>query len=77
MIKRGAQQESISTVLAGLQKIRTQFVDLINITSKGRTDVPEGLISDLTSLMGNRVKNIVSNTYDIFDDKYSSFFVKK
>ena len=76
MIKRGAKEESVSTVLTGLQRTRTQFADLINIASKGRTDVPEGLISDLTSLMGNRVKNIVSNTYDIFDDKYASFFEK-
>ena len=76
MIKRGAQSEGVSTVLTGLQKIRTQYSDLINIASKGRTEIPEGLISDLTSLMGNRVKNIVSNTYEIFDDKYASFFEK-
>ena len=76
MVKRGATTESVDNVLTSLGRVRNQFTDLINVASKGRGDIPEGLSSELRSLMGNRVKNIISNTYSIFDDKFASFFEK-
>ena len=76
MTKRGASQESIDTILNGIGRVRNEFTDLINIASKGEGDLPQGLMGELQSLMGNRVKNTISNTYAIFDDKYASIFSK-
>ena len=76
MEKRGIKQEGIDTVLTGIDRIRGEFSNLINIASKGTGDIPEGLMSDLRGLMGDRVKNIVGNTYEIFDNKYANVFNK-
>jgi hypothetical protein len=76
MKKRGSKQEGIDTVLTGIDKIRNKFTDLISIASRGTGDIPEGLTSDLRSLMGERVKNTISNTYAIFEDKFANVFNK-
>ena len=76
MTKRGSTQQGIDTVLTGIDKIRNKYTDLIGIASRGAGDIPEGLTSDLRSLMGERVKNTISNTYAIFEDKFANVFNK-
>ena len=76
MKKRGSKEEGIDTVLNGIVRVRKEFSDLINIASRGTNNIPEGLMSDLRGLMGDRLKNTISNTYEIFDDKYASVFDK-
>jgi len=76
MTKRGATPEAINTVLEGMGRIRTHWSDLISVASKGKGEIPEGLFSDLRSEMGDRVKNIIGNTYEIFENKYATIFTK-
>jgi hypothetical protein len=76
MTKRGAKPEGINTVLEGMGRIRSHWSDLIKIASKGKGEIPEGLFSDLRSEMGDRLKNIIGNTYEIFENKYATMFTK-
>ncbi len=76
MKKRGIKEEGVDTVLNGITRVREEFSNLINIASRGSNNIPEGLMSNLRNLMGDRLKNTISNTYEIFDDKYASVFDK-
>ena len=76
MTKRGAKKESVDTVLEGMGRIRSHWSDLIGIASKGTGEIPTGLLSDLRSEIGDRVKNIIGNTYEIFENKYATIFTK-
>ena len=81
MRKRGSSQESIDTVLRGLNNAREKMNELIGITAQApgaKVDLPEGVTADLRKVMGDRVKNFIGNTYEIFDNQdYSSFFKYK
>ena len=76
MKDKGLKEEGIDKVLNGISKIRGEYTNLINIASKGSENIPEGLMTELKSLMGNRVKNVISNTYEIFDNKFANIFTK-
>ena len=76
MRKRGSTPESVDTVLTGIEKIRNQFSDLINIASKGSGELPTELTLQLKSLMGDRLKTMVGNTYAIYDNKFANVFNK-
>jgi len=76
MRKRGSTPESVDTVLTGIEKIRNQFFDLINIASKGSGELPTELTLQLKSLMGDRLKTMVGNTYAIYDNKFANVFNK-
>lgn len=76
MKKRGIKEEGVDTVLNGISRIREEFTNLINIASRGTDNIPQELMSDLKSLMGSRVKNVISNTYEIFDNKFTGLFKK-
>jgi len=76
MTKRGAKQEGIDTVLTGIDRIRNEWTNLISIASKGTEEISEGLMSNLKSLMGERLKTQIGNTYAIFENKYTNMFNK-
>ena len=79
MSERGMNQQSIDNVVGGLTKVRNKWTDLIDITTMGPTgkvDLPEGIMNDLSSLMGERVKGIIGNTYNILENKNASIFTK-
>ena len=76
MRKRGATPEGVDTILTGIEKIRNQYAELINITSRGSGVLPTELTSELNGLMGNRLKNVIGNTYAIFNNKFANVFNK-
>ena len=76
MAKRGSSSEGISTVISSLQKTRDHYADLIDIASRGTGELPEGMFSYLKNLTGERVKNTIANTYEIFENKYTSIYNK-
>ena len=62
-----------------LNKTRTEFNDLLEITASGpgaKVDLPTGVTRDLRKIMGNRVKNYIGNTFEIFEDAEAGFFSK-
>ena len=62
-----------------LNKTRTEFNDLLEITASGpgaKIDLPTGVTRDLRKIMGNRVKNYIGNTFEIFEDAEAGFFSK-
>ena len=59
----GATDESIKSIFASLNGARETFSNLINLSSNAPKDV-----KTLQSLMGNRVKDYLGNTYRIFED---------
>ena len=59
MTKRNMKQESIDTVLTGMDKIRNQYVELINIASRGSGELPTELTTELKTLMGDRLRNTI------------------
>ena len=68
----GASKESIDNVFQGLTKTRGYFNELLDVTAGGpgaRADLPVGVDMDLRSIMGDRVKNYIGNTYEIFDNR--------
>jgi len=72
MSSAGASQESIGTVFTALTKTRDYFKELLDITAGGpgaKVDLPEGISVDLRKIMGQRVKNFIGNTYEIFDNR--------
>ena len=76
MRKRGSTPESVDTILTGIEKIRNQYADLINIASRGSGELPTELTLQLKGLMGDRLKTMIGNTYEIFDNKIGSVFDK-
>ena len=57
--------------------ILQEFNDLLEITAAGpggKVDLPTGVTKDLRKIMGNRVKNYIGNTFEIFEDAESGFF---
>ena len=59
----GATDESIKSIFESLNGARRTFTQLINASSNAPKDV-----KTLQSLMGNRVKEYLGNTYRIFED---------
>jgi hypothetical protein len=76
MRKRGSTPESVDTILTGIEKIRNQYSELINIASKGSGELPTELTLQLKNLMGDRLKTMIGNTYEIFDNKIANVFNK-
>src|SRR6056300_715006 len=66
-------------ILDVLDKTRKEFNDLLEITASGpgaKVDLPTGVTRDLRQIMGNRVKNYIGNTFEIFEDAEAGFFSK-
>jgi hypothetical protein len=76
MRKRGSSPESVDTILTGIEKIRNQYGELINIASRGSGELPTELTLQLKNLMGDRLKTMIGNTYEIFDNKIANAFNK-
>ena len=76
MRKRGSTPEAVDTILTGIEKIRNQYGELINIASKGSGELPTELTLQLKGLMGDRLKTMVGTTYEIFDNKIANVFNK-
>ena len=76
MSKAGAKAEGIRVVLNGLKNSRSHFAELIRTASgtPGVVDLPPGLTGELSKLLGNRVKNSIANTFEIFDNPNAGFF---
>ena len=67
----GAKQETINNLFGALKGARKTFVDLINASSNAPKDV-----QTLKTLMGNRAKEYLGNTYKIFEDNSVIPFLK-
>ena len=68
-----------NNILTALGKTRKEFNDLLEITAQGpgsKTDLPVGVTKDLRKIMGNRVKNYIGNTFEIFENAEAGFFQK-
>ena len=68
-----------SKILDVLDKTRKEFNDLLEITAQDqepKLDLPAGVTKDLRKIMGNRVKNYIGNTFEIFENAESGFFSK-
>ncbi len=79
MKKAKMPQESKDVIIEGLNKTREKFKDLLNITAGGpgaKTDLPPGVALDLRALMGDRIKNYIGNTYELFQNKEAGLFNK-
>ena len=80
--KRMGKQEGAITgnkILDILDKTRKEFNNLLEITASGpgaKVDLPTGVTKDLRKIMGNRVKNYIGNTFEIFEDAEAGFFQK-
>lgn len=77
----GKKEGAIVTdnILTVLNKTRKEFNDLLEITAAGpgaKVDLPTGVTRDLRKIMGNRVKNYIGNTFEIFEDAEAGFFSK-
>ena len=71
--------EVANSLLSTLNKTRNEFNDLLEITASGpgaKVDLPTGVTRDLRQIMGNRVKNYIGNTFEIFEDAEAGFFSK-
>jgi hypothetical protein len=67
------------SILSTLNKTREEFNKLLEITASGpgaKVDLPTGVTRDLRKIMGNRVKNYIGNTFEIFEDAEAGFFSK-
>ena len=67
------------SLISTLEKTRNEFNDLLEITAAGpgaKVDLPVGVTRDLRQIMGNRVKNYIGNTFEIFEDAEAGFFSK-
>ncbi len=82
VFKRMGKEEGVVTgnkIIDILDKTRKEFNDLLEITAAGpggKVDLPSGVTKDLRKIMGNRVKNYIGNTFEIFEDAESGFFQK-
>ena len=68
--KKGVSQEIINDIFFNLNLGRKKFLELIDTSSNAPKDVAE-----LKNLLGNRAKEYLSNTYQIFEDKSSLPFL--
>ena len=82
VVKRLGKKEGTevsNSLLSTLNKTRKEFNDLLEITASGpgaKVDLPTGVTRDLRQIMGNRVKNYIGNTFEIFEDAEAGFFSK-
>ena len=82
VIKRMGKDEGAVTgnkIIDILDKTRKEFNNLLEVTAGGpgaKVDLPAGVTKDLRKIMGNRVKNYIGNTFEIFEDAESGFFQK-
>ena len=66
-------------IINALNKTRSEFNNLLDITAQGpgaKADLPAGVTKDLRKIMGNRVKNYIGNTFEIFENSEAGFFSK-
>tara|TARA_R100000697_G_scaffold51305_1_gene64290 strand:+ start:1372 stop:5367 length:3996 start_codon:yes stop_codon:yes gene_type:complete len=71
--------EVTNNIFTALGKTRGEFNALLEITAQGpgaKADLPAGVTRDLRKIMGNRVKNYIGNTFEIFENAESGFFSK-
>ena len=71
--------EVTNNIFTALGKTRGEFNALLEITAQGpgaKADLPAGVTKDLRKIMGNRVKNYIGNTFEIFENAESGFFSK-
>ena len=78
MSRRNASPQAIKTVVDGLRNSRNYFIELIRqaTDSPGVIDLPQNITEDLSQLLGNRVKNSINNTFEIFSNSEAGFFQK-
>ena len=82
VIKRMGKKDGAVTgnkIIDILDKTRKEFNSLLEITASGpgaKVDLPTGVTKDLRKIMGNRVKNYIGNTFEIFEDAEAGFFSK-
>ena len=68
-----------NNITSAITKVRNEFNNLLNITAQGpgaKADLPAGVTKDLRKIMGNRVKNYIGNTFEIFENAEAGFFQK-
>ena len=68
-----------SIIFKGLKDTRNKFKELLEITAGGpgaKVDLPAGVAVDLRALMGDRIKNYIGNTYEMFQNKEAGLFNK-
>ena len=71
--------EITNNIFTSLSKTRAEFNNLLEITAQGpgaKADLPAGVTKDLRKIMGNRVKNYIGNTFEIFENAEAGFFSK-
>ena len=69
--------EITNNIFTSLSKTRAEFNNLLEITAQGpgaKADLPAGVTRDLRKIMGNRVKNYIGNTFEIFENAEAGFF---
>ena len=82
IIKKLGKKEGSQVALEisnALTKTRGEFANLLNITAGGpggKVDLPSGVAVDLRKIMGNRVKNYIGNTFEIFENAEAGFLQK-
>jgi hypothetical protein len=82
IVKRMGRKNGVDvseSILKTLNKTREEFNNLLEITASGpgaKVDLPTGVTRDLRQIMGNRVKNYIGNTFEIFEDAEAGFFSK-
>jgi len=82
IIKRLGKKEGSQVafeISKALVKTRGEFGNLLNVTAGGpgaKIDLPAGVAVDLRKIMGNRVKNYIGNTFEIFENAEAGFFQK-
>jgi 3-methyladenine DNA glycosylase Tag len=82
IIKRLGKKEGTQVaaeISNALTKTRGEFANLLNITAGGpggKVDLPAGVAVDLRKIMGNRVKNYIGNTFEIFENAEAGFLQK-
>ena len=70
-------QVVFDNITGAITKVRSEFNNLLNITAQGpgaKVDLPTGVTKDLRKIMGNRVKNYIGNTFEIFENSEAGFF---
>jgi len=82
IIKRLGKKEGSQVafeISKALVKTRGEFGNLLNVTAGGpgaKVDLPAGVAVDLRKIMGNRVKNYIGNTFEIFENAEAGFLQK-
>jgi len=82
VVKKLGKEKGIdvsNNLLKSITKTRNEFNNLLEITAAGpgaKVDLPTGVTKDLRKIMGNRVKNYIGNTFEIFEDAEAGFFSK-